>query len=140
MEAKNHRIDHSRDQATHECANGARPRVARRQKAEPAPIPAGLEEVALITGPAFAAVIGVCISELHDRVRRGVAPQPVIRSHRCTRWRLIDAKRYAIDLAARGIAEQQAPSSVIARATSASAKARAARVAKRTSGTQEGEV
>jgi len=89
------------------------------------PTPESLADVALIDGPTFAAAVCVSLSELHDRVRRGEAPQPVIRAPRCTRWRLADARQYLIELAAK--AQGNSAGVVLTQATKASAAARAKR-------------
>jgi predicted DNA-binding transcriptional regulator AlpA len=55
-------------------------------------IPSELEDVALIDGPACAAAAGCGLTRWRDLVRRGEAPQPVIRKIRFTRWRLAEVR------------------------------------------------
>jgi predicted DNA-binding transcriptional regulator AlpA len=60
----------------------------------PRPVPKGLEDVALIDGPACAAAAGCGLTRWHEMVRRGEAPGPVIRRPRFTRWRLADVRAW----------------------------------------------
>ena len=101
----------------------------KRQRAERIPVPAALADVALIDGKTFASAAGICLSELHDRVRSGDAPQPVIRQHRCTRWRMVDARQYLIDLATKGSADAESARRTMANARHASREAKARRAA-----------
>lgn len=57
-------------------------------------VPQGLEDVALIDGPTCAAAAGCGLTRWHDLVRRGEAPQPAIRRHRFTRWRMVDLRSW----------------------------------------------
>lgn len=62
-------------------------------RAKPAVLPdivPGLAEVRLIDGRAAAQVGGMSLSWWHEKVAVGLAPQPVFRAPRCTRWRLAD--------------------------------------------------
>jgi predicted DNA-binding transcriptional regulator AlpA len=61
-------------------------------------IPPALVDVALVDAATIAAAGGFCVSTFLDAVRRGTAPQPVIRRPRCTRWRLVDVRAYLADL------------------------------------------
>jgi len=101
----------------------------KRRRIESIPVPAALSDVALIDGRTFAAAAGICLSELHDRVRNGIAPQPVIRQHRCTRWRMVDARQYLIDLATKGAADAESAKRTMANARHASREAKARRPA-----------
>lgn len=60
---------------------------------------AALADVALIDGPAAAAAASISISQFHELVRQGVAPQPAFRAPRCTRWRLADVRAWLVTLA-----------------------------------------
>lgn len=91
-----------------------------------ASVPAGLVDVALIDAKAFAAAMGFCISKLHDEVRSGAAPQPVIRRPRFTRWRMADVREYLIKVAAEGLADPRRED-VVKRATAASREGQIAR-------------
>ena len=86
------------------------------------PIPAALADVALIDGPACAASGGMSLSSWHELVRLKLAPQPVIRQSRCTRWRMSDIRQYLIERASQQSAETA--KAVTERATKASTKAR----------------
>lgn len=89
------------------------------------PLSAELAAVALIDAPTCAAVGAMSVSWWHDRVAAGIAPQPVIRSTRCTRWRSSDVAHFWRDFSAQ--ADTSAADTVKARATKASAAARAKR-------------
>ena len=91
------------------------------------PLPPDLAEVALIDAATFAAAGAMSVSWLLEQVRAGRAPAPVIRQTRCTRWRLADARAFWIQRAATG--DAQVAASVTARATKASAAAKAKRTA-----------
>ena len=65
-------------------------------KSELPAIPLALVDVALIDGPAAAAVGSISLSQWYDLVRRTEAPQPVVREPRCTRWRLIDVRTWLV--------------------------------------------
>lgn len=93
---------------------GTKPTVRR-------PTPAALADVALIDGPSIAAAACISVSQWHDLVRVGDAPQPVIRAPRCTRWRLSDARAWLVEFARTGMAANG--EAVIAKASKASAAA-----------------
>jgi hypothetical protein len=59
-------------------------------------VPAALADVSFIAGPSAAAAAALSISQWHELVRSGEAPQPAFRSHRCTRWRLTDVRDWLI--------------------------------------------
>jgi hypothetical protein len=61
-----------------------------------------LDDVALIDGRQSAKAAGQSIAKWLDDVRRGVAPAPVIRRHRFTRWRAIDVRAHIEKLIADG--------------------------------------
>ena len=100
------------------------------------PVPLVLADVALTNGPTAAAAGDMSLSAFLDGVRRTAAgelhddeipyPLPVIRSPRCTRWRLADIRAWLIDRAAR----QLKGDAVIAQAKRASDAARAKAKAK----------
>ncbi len=93
------------------------------------PVPPALADVALIDGPTCAAAGGISLSTWHELVRNGQAPQPVMRSARCTRWRLADVRAWLIDRAAKAEADSTAGASLIAKAKKASDAAKAKRAA-----------
>lgn len=68
------------------------------------PLPTGLADVALIDAATAAQVGGMSPSWWAEEVRSGRAPQPVIRGHRCTRWRLADVRGFWETRAKRPIA------------------------------------
>jgi predicted DNA-binding transcriptional regulator AlpA len=65
------------------------PRPARR-----APTPEALADVALIDGPNCAAAGCMGLTQWHELVKTGNAPQPVIKQPRFTRWRLADVRAW----------------------------------------------
>jgi predicted DNA-binding transcriptional regulator AlpA len=64
-------------------------RTARR----PTP-PEALVEVALIDGRSIAAAGCMGLTQWHELVRSGKAPQPVIKQPRFTRWRVADIRAW----------------------------------------------
>jgi hypothetical protein len=72
----------------------------RSNKSQLPPVPPALADVALVDGPTAAAAGAMSISTWHELVRLKEAPQPVIRAHRCTRWRLTDVRTFLIERAA----------------------------------------
>ncbi len=95
-------------------------------------LPKPLEDVALIAAPACAAVGSVGISWWHDAVRTGLAPQPVIRQPRFTRWRLADVRNFWVARAEAETGNPGVAEAVTARAKKASAAAQAKRAAAQT--------
>jgi hypothetical protein len=91
------------------------------------PLPAGLADVALIDAVTAAGVGGMSASWWLDEVRAGRAPKPVIREHRCTRWRLADVRGFWEARAAAGSDPVEA-NAVVARATKASTASKAKRL------------
>jgi hypothetical protein len=83
------------------------------------PLPVGLADVALIDAATAARVGGMSASWWSDEVRAGRAPQPAIREHRRTRWRLADVRRFWEARAADGIGSAKAKA-VVVHATRAS--------------------
>lgn len=62
-------------------------------RSKPAGVPENLPEIAevrLIDGKAAAQVGGMSTSWWYEMVAKGVAPPPLFRAPRCTRWRLSD--------------------------------------------------
>lgn len=57
-------------------------------------IPPDLVAVSLIDAKTCAAAGGVSLSHWHDLVREGIAPTPVMRRQRCTRWRLSEIVQF----------------------------------------------
>lgn len=86
-----------------------------------------LEDVALIDGAAFAAAAGHSISTLHQKVRDGEAPAPVIRRPRFTRWRLADVRAYLQRCVEEGLQDEASGAALIATAKKASDAAQAKR-------------
>ncbi len=76
------------------------PRIARKTVQRTAP--EALHDVALIDAPAAAAAATVGLSTWYALVAAGEAPQPVIRRHRFTRWRLEDVRNWLIAQAGNG--------------------------------------
>lgn len=91
------------------------------------PAPPELADVAMIDAPRIAAAGCMSLSTWHDLVRRGEAPQPVIRAPRCTRWKLSDIRKWLTERAERGSDPHQAHAVVnkARRASKASAAKRA---------------
>lgn len=63
---------------------------------------------ALWKGQECSALMGGAISTWHDLVRKGIAPQPVIRRHRFTRWRAEDVRQFVRMLAEQGASSESA--------------------------------
>ncbi len=101
------------------------------RKAHLPPVPLALADVALIDGPAAAAAGSISLSQWHDRVRRKEAPQAVVRESRYTRWLLRDVRAWLVSRAAQAASNTSAGESLKARATKASAAAKAKRAAGR---------
>jgi predicted DNA-binding transcriptional regulator AlpA len=97
------------------------------------PVPAlapELAEVALIDAPRIAAAACLSVSTWYTLVARGDAPQPVMRSVRCTRWRLSDIRTWLTERAERGC-DPQAARTVVMKARNASKAAHAGRQVRR---------
>ena len=81
-------------------ASGAAPA----SRAKPAISLAGeLADVALVDAKHAAAVGGMSVSWWHEQVALGIAPQPVIREPRMTRWRVADVARFWRERAASAV-------------------------------------
>lgn len=89
-------------------------------------IPSALADVSMIDAQSCAAAAAISISSWHAAVRAGAAPQPAVRLPRMTRWKLSDVRDWLIQRAA-----QAHDTSVIEKATRASAKASERRAAQR---------
>lgn len=65
-------------------------------KADSSPLttPAALAEVQLVDARVSAATGGMKETWWYAEVKAGRAPQPVVRRHRCTRWRLQDVRDF----------------------------------------------
>lgn len=85
-------------------------------------------DVALADIKDFAALSRMSESWIHDAVRTGLAPAPVIKQPRCTRWRLADIRAWLIKRASPDEQDAALANSVTAQATLASAAARAKRL------------
>ena len=64
-------------------------------------------DVALINASTAAAVGGMGLTWWYDQVRAGVAPQPVIRGPRCTRWQAADVREFWRQFVAEHAADTQ---------------------------------
>jgi hypothetical protein len=95
----------------------------RSNKSQLPPVPPALADVALVDGPTAAAAGAMSISTWHELVRLKEAPQPVIRAHRCTRWRLTDVRTFLIERAA-GVEGDEKSQAVVERARNARAASR----------------
>ena len=84
------------------------------------PIPNALADVAMIDGPTSAVSAAMSHSAFLELVRLKLAPAPVIRRVRYTRWRMSDIRAWLIERAAQPLND----AAVIERAAFASAKAR----------------
>jgi len=98
-------------------------------------VPADLADVVLIDGPTAAATGGMSVSWWHEAVRKGIAPQPVIRQFRCSRWRMASVREFWLALASRptddALVKNAAQASVKGRTPAAKAKAQATKAARR---------
>ncbi len=77
-------------------------RTAVRRPARRAPTPEVLADVALIDGPNCAAAGCMGLTQWHELVKTGKAPQPVIKRPRFTRWRLADVRDWLQQRSAAG--------------------------------------
>ena len=100
----------------------------KRRPAVRTPPPPALIEVALIDAKACAATGCMGVSWWYAEVAAKRAPQPVIREPRCSRWRLVDVRKFWADRAERS-ADQQAAEVVARRVSKASAAAQTKRQA-----------
>lgn len=91
-------------------------------------LPAALAEVALVDAKICAATGGMSVSQWHNLVREGLAPKPLIRTPRYTRWGLVDVRQFFLGLTMQGASEGE--SAVVERAKNASRAAKAKRQAK----------
>lgn len=80
--------------ATDETAAQPPPRAGSRTKPSAVKVPPGFEDVQLIDAKTCAAIGGVGLTWWHARVAAGEAPQPVVRSARCTRWRAAPVREF----------------------------------------------
>ena len=96
---------------------------------KPAGIPllSPLAEVALIDAETSASAGQMSVSWWHERVAAGIAPQPVHRAPRCTRWRLTDVREFWLKFAEAGASDTEAATAATAKAKKASEAARAKR-------------
>ena len=95
------------------------------------PLPPDLAEVALIDAATAVSPGDMSLSWWHAQVAAGIAPAPVVRMPRCTRWRLSDVRAFWIAFATNASADKQTATNVLTRATKASAAAQVARRAAR---------
>lgn len=66
-----------------------KPRPTKRE-----PLPGTHEDIALADLRDVRAITRMGSSWIHDRVKAGLFPAPVIREPRCTRWRLSDVRAW----------------------------------------------
>lgn len=90
-------------------------------------LPAALADVAMIDGATAAAACGISITNWQELVRKRVAPQPVFRAHRCTRWLLSDVRQFLIQRAQQAAREPGQGDALLRRAKTASLAAAAKR-------------
>jgi hypothetical protein len=90
-------------------------------------LPAGVEDVALISGHSCAAIGAVSISWWLEEVRAGRAPRPAIQQPRFTRWRLLEVRAFWLERVAH--ADAAKAEALISNATAASAAAQRKRLA-----------
>ena len=86
-------------------------------------VPAALADVAMVDGPTAATASGISISLWNQLVRDEVAPQPVMRGNRCTRWLLADVRAFLIERAKQAARNPARGEKLIQRAERASAGA-----------------
>lgn len=67
------------------------------KSASHAGIPPALMDVAYVGGATCAAAGAMSLSQWHELVKAGIAPEPVIRKPRFTRWLLADLRRWLIE-------------------------------------------
>lgn len=96
----------------------------RRKPKARAVTPEVLADAALIDGRMAASAACISLSQWHELVRSGMAPQPFVRGNRCTRWRLVEVRQWLLDGAWLAASDGDA---VVRRAERASAAAVAAR-------------
>ena len=83
-------------------------------------LPSLLKEVALVDATTAATTGQMSASWWYEEVRNGRAPQPVIRTNRCTRWREADVAQF---WSARATAAANDGDALVHRAKTAGAKA-----------------
>ncbi len=95
-------------------------RDARKRPIVRPPLPDAHADVALADINDLRALIRMSASWIHEEVRHGRFPEPVIREPRCTRWRISDVRAWLIERANKATVERQsAPNSnVIAKSAS----------------------
>lgn len=120
-------------QTTKQNLEQAVPTVARRVAAQVQStrqlVPDALADVSLVDAKQIAAAACISLTTWYELVQNGKAPQPVIRAHRHTRWRLTDVRAWLLKYANRADELEGDPSEhpVVQRARNAS---RAAGLAK----------
>ena len=65
-------------------------------------------DVALCDINDLRALTRMSASWIHDAIRTGRFPAPVVREPRCTRWRIVDLRQWLIERAAQGQSDTQA--------------------------------
>lgn len=100
-------------------------------RANARPVPADLADVAFLDINDVCAAVCMSASWWHDEIRAGRAPQPLRYGPRCSRWPAAVIKRYLIERTERAAADKDAGKVASARATKASAAAKAKRAAGR---------
>jgi predicted DNA-binding transcriptional regulator AlpA len=97
-------------------------------KAQPAVVPASLEDVTLIDAPTAAKAAGISVSTWHNLVREKKAPQGARFGARCTRWKAGEVRAWIVKRWDDAQADDTAATVVTARAKKASAAAKVKRV------------
>jgi predicted DNA-binding transcriptional regulator AlpA len=91
------------------------------------PLPQAHADLALGDINDVKSIIRMGASWIHEAVRDGRFPPPVIRGSRCTRWKISDVRRWLTDLTQSAAANAEAAKQMTARAKKASDAAQAKR-------------
>lgn len=84
----------------------AHPKSAARPTVRP-PLPDAHADVSLGDINDLRALTRMSASWIHDAVRDGRFPAPVIRERRCTRWRIADVRKWLVDCAEKSNSNSQ---------------------------------
>lgn len=99
------------------------PEKARHPTPEVGTLPPPGENDALIGIGGVQLLVCMSASWVHEAVREGKFPSPVIRESRCTRWRIGDVRAWLIERAAKSASDVNAGVATRERATRASSAA-----------------
>lgn len=105
----------------------AGPAAMRARPTRRPPLPDAHSDVSLGDIKDVCALIRMSASWVHAEVSAGRFPAPAIRRPRCTRWRIADVRKNILDRCADSAADAETAAFVTARATKASAAAKAKR-------------